>query len=123
MEAQKSAWYMSALLFNSYLFTKVTTSHSLKSLLHDVGKILDKPILNQVKALDAVISFRCSYEVWMFASLFYLKQKNNEKSYQLVFKSACNWPFNHFNHSLDGRNCFLLGGYFEICICKSDRKS
>ena len=71
MHVQKSVWYMSVLSFNIYLFTKVATSNSFKSLLHDAGKILDKPIFNQVKVLDAVISFKCSNEVGMFAALFY----------------------------------------------------
>ena len=35
-------------------------------------------------ALDAVNSFKSTNEIWMFVPSFYLKQKNNEKSYQLV---------------------------------------
>jgi hypothetical protein len=63
MLAQKRPWYMSVLPFNSYLFPKVARSPSFKSLLHDLGKILDKPMFNQEKVLDAVISFKCSKEL------------------------------------------------------------
>jgi hypothetical protein len=45
-------------IFQNLFFTKVATSHCSKSLLHDTGKILDKPIFNQVKELDDVISFK-----------------------------------------------------------------
>jgi hypothetical protein len=63
MAIQKSKWYVSVLSFNTYLLTKLVVSYNLKILLHDACKILDKPILNQGKALDAVIIFKCSGEV------------------------------------------------------------
>jgi hypothetical protein len=62
-------------VFQYLFFTKVVTSGRLQGLLHDVGKFLDKPLFNQVKVLDDVISFKCINEVGMFAPLFYLKQK------------------------------------------------
>jgi hypothetical protein len=44
--------------FSIFIFSKVATSYCFESLLHDVNTILDKPMLNQVKALDAVNSFK-----------------------------------------------------------------
>jgi hypothetical protein len=67
MPVQKSAWYMSVLYFNINIYSKVARSYNFKSLLHDAGEILDKPMLYQEKALDDVIIFKCSSEVWMFA--------------------------------------------------------
>jgi hypothetical protein len=58
---------MNVLLFNYNIFIKVATSNSLSVLLHHAHKILDKPILNQVNLSDAVISFTCRSEGWMFA--------------------------------------------------------
>ena len=69
--------------------------------------------------MDAVNSFKCCNEVLMFAPSFYLKQKSNEKNYQLVSQSACNRTINHFNHSPDGGRCLFLGRYFKICLRKS----
>lgn len=34
--------------------------------------------------MDPVNSLKPANEIWMFVPLFYLKQKNNEKNYQLV---------------------------------------
>ena len=70
--------------FQIFIFPKVATLCCFEILLHNAGKIPDKTVLNQVKVMDAVNRFNCCYEVWMFASSFYLKQKSNEKSYQLV---------------------------------------
>jgi hypothetical protein len=70
MAIQNSVWYMGVLSFNIYLYTKVGTSFNFKFLLHGTSKILDKPIFNQVKGMDAVIIFKCGDEVWMFVSLF-----------------------------------------------------
>jgi hypothetical protein len=70
MPVQKRAWYTNFLSFNICFFTKVETSGSLQGLLHDVGKFLDKPMFNQVKLLDDVISFISIHEVGMFAPLF-----------------------------------------------------
>jgi hypothetical protein len=63
MPVQKSAWYISVLLFNVNISSKLTMPYKLKSLLHVAGKILDKPILNQEKVLDDVIIFKCNSEV------------------------------------------------------------
>jgi hypothetical protein len=41
-------------------------------------------MLNQVNGLDAVNGFMPLYQMLMFAPSFYLKQKNNEESCQLV---------------------------------------
>src|ERR1700722_3914024 len=120
MPVQKSVWYIRVLSFNIYFFTKLETSGRLQGLLHDPGKFLDKPMFNQVKVLDDVISFICTHEVWMFAPLFYLKQKN-EKFYLLFYPSACNRSINHINYSPDGRDCLFLGGSFEVRVCKSRR--
>jgi hypothetical protein len=47
MPVQKSAWYMSVLIFNINISSKVAPLYKLRSLLHDAGEILDKPIFNQ----------------------------------------------------------------------------
>jgi hypothetical protein len=73
MPVQKSAWYISVLSFNIDFFTKLESSGRLQDLLHDVGYFLDKPVFNQVKVLDDVISFICTNEGGMFAPLIYLK--------------------------------------------------
>ena len=66
-------------------------------LLHEAGKVLDKPILNQVKLMDAVNSFRQCSEVQMFASLFKRKQK--------VMKKVINW---FFNPPVTGQSTILI---------------
>jgi hypothetical protein len=68
MPVQKSAWYISVLSFNIDFFTKLESSGRLQDLLHDVGYFLDKPMFNQVKMLDDVISFKWFREVWMFVN-------------------------------------------------------
>jgi hypothetical protein len=70
MPVQKSAWYISVLSFNIYFFTKLESSGRLQDLLHDVGNFLDKPMFNQVKVLDDVISSKWFREVWMFVDYF-----------------------------------------------------
>ena len=70
MPVQKSAWYISVLSFNICFFTKLETSGRLQYILHDVGKFLDKPMFNQVKVPDDVISFKWFHEVWMFVDYF-----------------------------------------------------
>jgi hypothetical protein len=64
--------------------SKVATPCCFEFLLHEAGEIPDKTLLNQVNGMDAVNGFKYCYGVWMFAPSFYLKQKSNEKSYQLV---------------------------------------
>ena len=49
-----------------------------KSLLHHAGKILDKPILNHEKAVDAVNNFKPSVISWMFTSHL-IKHKKMKK--------------------------------------------
>jgi hypothetical protein len=44
----------------------------------------DKGLLNQGKALDAINNFKSVEKFWTFVRSVYIKQKNNEKNYQLV---------------------------------------
>jgi putative oxidoreductase len=96
---------MNVLLFKIYIFSKVATPSSFKILLHDASTILDKLILNQVKALDAVNSFKCCNEVLMFV-LSFLKQQ--------AMKKIINW---FLNPHVTGQSTILLirlmaGGVF-----------
>jgi hypothetical protein len=49
---------VSVLPFNIKVLTKVVPSFNFKSFLHDARYILDKPLLNQEKVPEAVISLK-----------------------------------------------------------------
>ena len=75
----------------------VVTLYCFEVLLHDAGRILDKTVLNQVKVVDAVNSFKQRSEMWMFTSSFYLKQK--------AMKKVINW---FFNPPVTGQSTILI---------------
>ena len=69
--------------------------------------------------MDAVNNFSSADETGTFVQSFYLKQKNNEKNYQLVSPSSCNRAICYSDPSFDGRICLFLGRHFKIRLCKS----
>jgi hypothetical protein len=57
MPAQNSTWNMTLFFFKDFILSKVIRLYFFLSLLHEVGKMLDKPLLNQEKIPDAVNNF------------------------------------------------------------------
>jgi len=84
-----------------------------KILLHHAGKILDKPVLNHEKVLDAVNDFKGCAKEWMFTSHL-IKHDKNEKNCSLVFTSARYRSIDYFNYPPDGWKRLLLGRRFKI---------
>jgi hypothetical protein len=91
-------------------------------LLHKQYKIPDKAGDNQEIHLFGVILFLKSYMRRNFVCQFFIKtNKQNEKDYSLVFKSADRRNFIHSYYSPDDRFCIFLRRHFKICLRKPGR--
>jgi uncharacterized membrane protein YphA (DoxX/SURF4 family) len=69
--------------------------------------------------MDAVNSFKYCYEVWMFASSFYSKQKAMKKVINWFLHPPVTGQSTIINYSPNGGKCLFLGRHFKICVRKS----
>ena len=76
-------------------------------------------MFNQVKALDAVNSFKWLSGRMEVCAIILLKIKTMKKIINWFLNPPVTGQVNHSNHSPDGRNRIFLGRHFEICLCKS----